>query len=371
MPDPILERILAGYGCTEADIEPITDISGRSVVTVATVLKTEPSKLTFWAKETLFAYTGAEWAYIIHHVNDADKAALYTNLKIRETVAMLVVQKFLLINLKTADESSRISQFSPVSTTAEAVLSQMDAIVGKLSKHDPTKSLIPDLFDRIIKEALGIVKMLNLGLANDAYGSWRTLHEAECAIKLLIEGGEKIQSVYLKHIVYNNAFREAIPDVEATDHVFAQMKAEMKEHGLKSKDMKKYIEYGWLYSSPSFRADDTSYKLNFRDGVQKCAGLSKYSIWYEAASELSHSSPVFFYSSSEYFIELATIGLYDVIERVERLFYDYVEPLGLDSAENRENRRLLEAQLEQIASDRRIEFQHKYKDAQLYDEEDL
>ena len=213
--------------------------------------------------------------------------------------------------------------------------------------------------------------MLNLGLANDAYGSWRTLHEAECIIKLLIEGGDDLQRVYLKHIVYNNAFREAIEDKDATDQIFIQMKAEMKDKGLKSKDMKKYIEYGWLYSSNSFDSTNPAFKLNFRDGVQKAAKLSKYSVWYEAASELSHSSPVFFYSREEYFIELATIGLYDVLERIEDMFYKYMERYGVITQIDQISRSILHDQMVIIAHDRRILFQDKYKDAELYDEEEI
>ena len=241
------------------------------------------------------------------------------------SISTLVSEKFLLINLRPQAFQSHVSSFSPVSSTAEAILSKMDLINSKVCKHDPTKTLIPDLFDRIIKEAIGIVKMLNLGLANDA----------------------------------------------ATDQIFIQMKAEMKNKGLKSKDMKKYIEYGWLYSSNSFDSTNPAFKLNFRDGVQKAAKLSKYSVWYEAASELSHSSPVFFYSREEYFIELATIGLYDVLERIEDMFYKYMERYGVITQIDQISRSILHDQMVIIAHDRRILFQDKYKDAELYDEEEI
>lgn len=371
MAKTVIDSIMAKLGCKPEDLSPIRTIAAKAIAKTAEALETEPIHLTLWSKENLIYISSAEWLYLAPTKSAAEKSALASDEKFTESMAVLVSEKFLLIFLKPNAYQSQISVFSPVSSTAEAALTQMDNLNSKLSKHDPAVSLIPDLFDRIFKEAIGIVKMLNLGLANDAYGSWRTLHEAECVIKLLLDGGNGLQQVYLKHIVYNNAFREVIDDTATTDRIFAQMKAEMKEHGLKSKDMKKYIEYGWLYSSKSFDSTDPSYKLNFRDGVQKAAGLSKYSVWYEAASELSHSSPVFFYSSEEYFTELAVIGLYDVLERVEKLFYDYVRPLDVLTKYDDQSRQILLSEMLRIAADRRNDFLEKYKDAALYDDETL
>ena len=371
MPNNILESLLVSIGCSLKDEKPVKEIATKALSRIANTLKTDPNQLTSWSKETIISYSIYEWAYVSYGKNDEERNDLLDNKALLNSISTLVSEKFLLINLRPQAFQSHVSSFSPVSSTAEAILSKMDLINSKVCKHDPTKTLIPDLFDRIIKEAIGIVKMLNLGLANDAYGSWRTLHEAECIIKLLIEGGDDLQRVYLKHIVYNNAFREAIEDKDATDQIFIQMKAEMKDKGLKSKDMKKYIEYGWLYSSNSFDSTKPAFKLNFRDGVQKAAKLSKYSVWYEAASELSHSSPVFFYSREEYFIELATIGLYDVLERIEDMFYKYMERYGVITQIDQISRSILHDQMVIIAHDRRILFQDKYKDAELYDEEEI
>ena len=366
-----LESLLSSIGLSLDDAVPVKNIATKSLVRISNTLKTEPNQLTSWSKETIISYSIYEWAYVAYGKDQKKRDELSKNEDLLNSISILVCEKFLLINLKPQAFQSHVSTFSPVSSAAEAVLSKMDMINSKICKHDPTKTLISDLFDRIIKESIGIVKMLNLGLANDAYGSWRTLHESECVVKLLIEGGDELQKVYLKHIVYNNAFREAIENKETTDQIFLQMKSEMKERGLKSKDMKKYIEYGWLYSSKSFDCNDPAYKLNFRDGVQKAAKLSKYSIWYEAASELSHSSPVFFYSSEEYFIELATIGLYDALERIEDMFYKYMERFDIITAQDNFTRTILSDQMKIIARDRRILFQEKYKDVELYDEEEI
>ena len=67
------------------------------------------------------------------------------------------------------------------------------------------------------------------------------------------------------------AFNDTIPDKEQQDRIFLEMKEEMRGYGLKSKDIRKYIEYGWLYLIAD--KDDPNFKLNFRDGLEKLAGL--------------------------------------------------------------------------------------------------
>ena len=115
------------------------------------------------------------------------------------------------------------------------------------------------------------------------------------------------------------AFRGVIQDKEKVDKIFEHIKAEMKELNLKSKDMKKYIEYGWLTSIPSYN-EDPQFKFNFRDGVEKVAGLSQYSKVYEMSSEVTHSSPVLIYSKKNYFFYMSLLNLYESFFRIEKIF---------------------------------------------------
>lgn len=240
------------------------------------------------------------------------------------------------------------------SIVAESVLQLYRSINEPGVKYNPQESLLPDLLDKTIKQGLGIVKMLNLGLFSDAFGSWRTFHESLCIIKILIDGGEKTQNSYLKHIVYSNAFRGAVADQSESDQIFNEMKSEMKSHGLKSKDMKKFIEYGWLYSYSNFKIDDVDYKLNFRDGIQRCADLREYSEWYEAASELSHSSAIYFYSESEYFSDLTVHGFYDMLLELKQI-NSILYPNSIKDVDKE-----LEAELEQMVMEQKVFFETKY-----------
>ena len=93
----------------------------------------------------------------------------------------------------------------------------------------------------------------------------------------------------------------------------------MKQYGLKSKDIKKYIEYGWLYSIPGVK-EDPDFKLNFRDGLEKYAGLSSYSTRYESSSEIIHSTPILIYSNKEYYYFISLLSLYESFFRLEKVF---------------------------------------------------
>ena len=96
------------------------------------------------------------------------------------------------------------------------------------------------------------------------------------------------------------------------------MKEEMRGYGLKSKDIRKYIEYGWLYEIAD--KDDVNFKLNFRDGLEKLAGLDMYAKRYEISSEIIHSTPLLIYSNKEYFYYMTLLSLYESFFRLEQVF---------------------------------------------------
>ena len=96
------------------------------------------------------------------------------------------------------------------------------------------------------------------------------------------------------------------------------MKEEMRQKELKSKDIKKYIEYGWLYQILPKGMEN--FKLNFRDGLEKLAGLEIYSKRYEISSEIVHSTPLLIYSNKEYFYYMTLLSLYESFFRLESVF---------------------------------------------------
>lgn len=97
------------------------------------------------------------------------------------------------------------------------------------------------------------------------------------------------------------------------------MKSEMRVHDLKSKDMKRFIEYGWLYGIPDIEKME-GFKLNFRDGVERAANLREYAKVYEMSSEIAHSSPLLIYSRKDYFYQVTVLNLYESFFRLEKVF---------------------------------------------------
>lgn len=325
----------------------------------------------------LVNYSYGEWWFSIRDLVDQNqKLTLSDDPAYVDRVALKVSLKFtILVRGVRAGKLkiSSLSPYSPVNTALKALLVYLINLNSPLAKNDPQKTLVIDLFDRIFRKAHGTLKMLSMGLGNEAYASWRTLHEAECILALLVRNGKPLEDAYVRHIVYNNAFRGSIPDKERVNQIFVDMKEDMKNRDLKSKDMKKFIEYGWLYSSSEYQTlvqdsklfekyaiaktspgeatlyvlgpgpaqGDPDYelfqkrkevlsqwnhdrlkdfKLNFRDGIEEMAGLTRYSEWYETASEVTHSSAVFFYANDQFFFDLSTVALYQLSLRVAELY---------------------------------------------------
>ena len=161
--------------------------------------------------------------------------------------------------------------------------------------------------------------MITGGYETEAFSSWRTLHECECTLLLLEKYGNPLINRYLIHMQYGIVFKKEDKDDERGNKIFSDMKEEMRELGLKSKDIKKYIEYGWLYEIPGIKEDE-NFKLNFRDGLERIAELSSYADRYEMSSEIIHSTPMLIYSNKQYFYYITMISTYESFFRLEKVF---------------------------------------------------
>lgn len=211
------------------------------------------------------------------------------------------------------------SRFSPFMSTIDLYLNFILGMLSRYKKNDPKQTLIVDVMSKGFSIAKCVATLLEGGFETEAFSTWRTLHENECILQVLVKYGIPVVEGYLRHMRYAAAFRGAIESKEATDAVFVQIKSEMREAGLKSKDMKRFIEYGWLYALPGDTPKE-EIKLNFRDGVQAAAGLSQYSKIYEMSSEIAHSSPLLIYSRKNYIFHVALLNLYESFFRLEKIF---------------------------------------------------
>lgn len=319
---------------TTTDLNILKELTDESSRQFAVLFNIPVSNLSGYSRSELAIMARIAYNFLTRDYPSAEQRAKEITSKVISAAAHdIAIQYRSLTDYRYHQSRHGLSVNSDLSFSIEITLTMMIQVIAPLSKENPNTTLLPDLFSKFYSQALGMLKMLNLNLAPQAYSIWRTLHEAECVIKLLAEGGKELQDVYLRHIVYNNAFRHAIPDQKQTDEIFVEIKSNMSKHGLKSKDMKKYIEYGWLYACRTYDEKDVNYKLNFRNGLQKAARLEQYNDWYEMASEIAHSSPIFFYSNNSFFEDLTIYNLTDITLRSIGYFRKWTEANGLYSAQ--------------------------------------
>ena len=215
---------------------------------------------------------------------------------------------------------SMSSKFHPSISTMELYLNFMLGMLSRFEMGNPRRTLIVDVLNSVFKISKCVCSLLQEGFQTEAFSTWRTLHENECILSILVKYGEPVIDKYLTHMRYSMAFRGGLGNKEETDNCFLKIKEEMKKLDLKSKDMKKFIEYGWLTGVPEYEKIE-GFKFNFRDGVERIAGLNSYSKVYEMSSEIAHSSPLLIYSRKEYFHLFTLLNLYESFFRLEKISY--------------------------------------------------
>ena len=266
----------------------------------------------------LLLYCVGEYYYSVSHLNEAELARFKANEEYPSSMASVAADKYLSLSIFNHVEKKLGNRFVPPASSLNIYLNFMLNIVKGYKKNDPQSSLISDLLMKSLTISRCILENLLNGYETEAFSSWRTLHECECTLILLDKYGAPIINKYLRHMNFGLAFNDTIPDKEQQDKIFYEMKEEMRGYGLKSKDIRKYIEYGWLYLIAD--KDDPNFKLNFRDGLEKLAGLEMYAKRYEISSEIIHSTPLLIYSNKEYFYYMTLLSLYESFFRLEKVF---------------------------------------------------
>ena len=266
----------------------------------------------------LLLYCVGEYYYSVIHLNPDEIAKFKNNDTYPTSMASVAADKYLSLSIFNHVEKKLGNRFLPPASSLNIYLNFMLNIVKGYKKNDPQSTLISDLLMKSLTISRSILEQLLNGYETEAYSSWRTLHECECTLILLDKYGDRLINKYLRHMNFGLAFNDTIPDKTKQDQIFYEMKEEMRGYGLKSKDIRKYIEYGWLYLVAD--KDDPNFKLNFRDGLEKIAGLEMYAKRYEISSEIIHSTPLLIYSNKQYFYYMTLLSLYESFFRLEKVF---------------------------------------------------
>lgn len=292
-------------------VDSINELNEASLM--PTALSVNHMELIFYiVGEYLYSTSSRKQEEIIRFLSDEN---------IKMSMASVVADKYISLSAFNYRERKLGNRFLPPISSLNLYLNFMLNILKNYKKSDPKLTLVTDLLMKSVSYASSISLLLVNGFETQAFATWRTLHECECSLVIIEKYEKECLETYLKHMRYASIFRKGHSDTKEEEDIFNQMKEEMKEKGLKSKDIKKYIEYGWLYAVPGVKEDET-FKLNFRDGLEKVASLQLYSDRYEASSEIIHSTPILIYSNKDYYYFLTLISLYESFFKLEKVFYN-------------------------------------------------
>ena len=276
----------------------------------------------------LALYIANEHAFYLRTHPKQSQEEILSNEDYIGMIASIAMDKYFTNEHLAFRMGSFTNRYDPASSTLDLYL---NFILGMLShyKHgNPASTLIVDIMSKGFQMAKCVSGLLESGFETEAFSTWRTLHENECILQVIAKYGEPVMKRYNRHLTYAVAFRGGIASKEETDAIFLEIKEGMREVGLKSKDMKRYIEYGWLLGVKDVMKIE-GFKFNFRDGVERVAGLSNYSKVYEMSSEIAHSSPLLIYSKKNYFYLVTVLNLYESFFRLEKIFSSiYMSSVG-------------------------------------------
>ena len=278
------------------------------------------SSLTTVNSLSVISYLINEHFYGMVGLSKEDIARFESDEKYKTKLASIVMDKYLTNEHLEYKEVSPNSRFYPPISTMKLYLNFILGMLTRFKKNNPYETLIVDMLNKAFSMGNCITDLLINGFETEAFSTWRTLHETECITAILFKYGKPVVERYLRHMTYAIAFRNGIGSKEKQDEIFVEIKANMHELDLKSKDMKRYIEYGWLMAVPNITSVE-NFKLNFRDGVERVAELSQYSSTYEMSSEIAHSSPLLIYSRKTFFNDLTLVNLYESFFRLEKIFF--------------------------------------------------
>ena len=308
----------------------------------------------------LIYYAVGEYVYSVGYKPHLEIINLYNNEEFMTSMAGVIADKYLSLSMFNHVERKITNRYLPPTSSLNIYLNFILNILQNYRKNDPMSTLITDLLMKSVSIARSILTLLISGYETEAFSVWRTLHECECALVVLEKYGAPIINRYLIHMQYGIIFKNNDQSNEKGNQIFADMKQEMQDLGLKSKDIKKYIEYGWLYEIPGVK-EDPNFKLNFRDGLERIAGLSMYNDRYELSSETVHVTPMLIYSNKEYFYFITLLSLYESFFRLEKVFVSLFSKRVSEEQMNqyRELRKVYYAQLVNIHRREMYNFQHR------------
>ncbi len=203
----------------------------------------------------------------------------YREMLVRDVAVYIVINEHL-----NVEKISNTSEYSPEIAAYNMACSYSLYILGSFKGPDRRMNGINNLFKKAMVTIKSVIHLLAAGNSCDAVILWRHLHELECVLIVLCTKGEDLFFRYIKHMEYFDM--EGNPRAEELQQ---RLSEECKAFGVKERNA--FINYGWLEYVEGFREGfGKEYRLNFKDGLQKIAGLSERHAAYASASKILHPS---------------------------------------------------------------------------------
>ena len=203
----------------------------------------------------------------------------YREMLVRDVAVYIVINEHL-----NVEKISNTSEYSPEIAAYNMACSYSLYILGSFKGTDRRMNGINNLFKKAMVTIKSVIHLLAAGNSCDAVILWRHLHELECVLIVLCTKGEDLFFRYIKHMEYFDM--EGNPRAEELQQ---RLSEECKAFGVKERNA--FINYGWLEYVEGFREGfGKEYRLNFKDGLQKVAGLSERHAAYASASKILHPS---------------------------------------------------------------------------------
>ena len=203
----------------------------------------------------------------------------YREMLVRDVAVYIVINEHL-----NVEKISNTSEYSPEIAAYNMACSYSLYILGSFKGTDRRMNGINNLFKKAMVTIKSVIHLLAAGNGCDAVILWRHLHELECVLIVLCTKGEDLFFRYIKHMEYFDM--EGNPRAEELQQ---RLSEECKAFGVKERNA--FINYGWLEYVDGFREGfGKEYRLNFKDGLQKIAGLSARHAAYASASKILHPS---------------------------------------------------------------------------------
>lgn len=311
------------------------DLFNRVYFSLSKRMKEEGTDIYFLDPDIVMSYVCEEHIFNVSHIPQDKIDNLINNPTYIDRMVVLISDKFYINEILGYEPKVLLSEYNPLVTTFNFFLNfilNKYKFLNKSKKLNDNQRLILDILKKGFLMTKSVVYLLTTGNETEAFATWRTIHEVECIAKDLATY-PYLTPIYLRHIEYARYYRTDNGNPDYQNALFQEIKEKMKEVSLKSKDTKKFVEYGWLYSVKDVNEKFKEFKPNFRKGVELIAGLESYSSLYELSSEIAHSSPLLIYSNADYFKSLTLINLYETFFRLETLFNNIL--ISLDDIDSK------------------------------------